>query len=83
VLVGDIIGVRVVGYRANVWLGICVIGVSAMTVDVSMLHRGSFKFVVTSIDRTVIILGGLVLRIVVVVAVLVVGGCVGGLEEGA
>jgi len=84
VSVGDIIGVYVVGYHAGVWLGICVIGVSAMTVDVSMLHRGSFEFVVTLVDRTVIIVRGLVSRMVVVVAVrrLVVVSVVGGLEEG-
>jgi len=89
VSVGDIIGVYVVGYQASIWFGIYVKGISIMTVDVSMFHRGSFECVVTSVDRTVIIVGGLVSRMVVVVAVRrlvvvsVVGGCVGGLEEGA
>jgi len=88
VLVGDIIGVCVVGSCASVWLDIYVIGVSVMTVDVSMLHSVSLEFVGTSVDRTAIIVGGLVLRMVVVVAlrrlvaVMVVGDCMGGLEEG-
>ena len=88
-MVGDIIGVCVVGFRAGVWLGICVIGVYVMTVDGAMLHRGSFEFVGTSVDRTLIIVGWLVSRMTVVVDVrrlvdiTVMRSCVGGLEEGA
>jgi len=89
VLVGDIIGVCVVGFCAGVWLGICVIGVYVMIVDRAMLHRGLFEFVGISIDRTVIIVGWLVSRMAVVVAVrrlvaiTVMRSCVSGLEEEA